>query len=46
MAFLRNCWYAAAWSYEIGRSLFARTVLDEPLVVATATGTVVAPPPR
>jgi phenylpropionate dioxygenase-like ring-hydroxylating dioxygenase large terminal subunit len=38
MAFLRNCWYAAAWSHEIGRSLFARTILGEPLVFYRTEG--------
>jgi vanillate O-demethylase monooxygenase subunit len=30
--FLRNYWYAAAWSNDIGRELFARTILGEPIV--------------
>ncbi|MBL8379907.1 MAG: aromatic ring-hydroxylating dioxygenase subunit alpha [Burkholderiales bacterium] len=33
MAFLRNCWYVAAWSEELGDGLFARTILGEPLVL-------------
>jgi len=30
--FLRNQWYVAAWSREIGRSLLARRIADEPVV--------------
>ena len=30
--FLRNAWYVAAWSTEIGAAPFARTILDEPVV--------------
>lgn len=33
MTFLRNCWYAAAWSHEIGRAPFERRLLDEPLAL-------------
>ena len=29
---LRNAWYAAAWSGEIGTELLGRTLLDEPIV--------------
>src|SRR5688572_13476764 len=25
----RNCWYIAAWSHEVGRSIFARTIFGE-----------------
>lgn len=32
MAFLRNVWYPFAWSEEVGRELFARTLLGEPIV--------------
>lgn len=32
-AFVRNCWYIAAWADEIDAGPFARTVLDEPLVI-------------
>lgn len=32
MRFLRNAWYVAAWSDEIGTGLFARRLLDEPLL--------------
>jgi len=31
--FLRNGWYVVAMSQEVGRSLFSRRVLDEPLVM-------------
>ena len=31
--YLRNAWYAAAWSDEIGREPLARTFLDEPVVL-------------
>jgi phenylpropionate dioxygenase-like ring-hydroxylating dioxygenase large terminal subunit len=30
--FVRNAWYVAAWSAEVGRSPFARTMLNQPLV--------------
>ena len=30
--YLQNCWYAAAWSREVGRALFARTICDELIV--------------
>jgi vanillate O-demethylase monooxygenase subunit len=33
VAFLRNCWYAAAWSHEIGANLLARTILEVPMVL-------------
>jgi len=36
MGFIRNTWYAAAWSGEIGRSLMARTILNEPVVMYRA----------
>jgi vanillate O-demethylase monooxygenase subunit len=29
MAFVRNAWYPAAWSHELGRALVARTLLGE-----------------
>ena len=29
MKYVRDCWYAAAWSEDIGRELFARTLLEE-----------------
>ena len=31
--FLRNQWYVAAMAGELGRSLLARTILSEPLVL-------------
>ena len=31
--FLRNSWYVAAWDSEVGREPFARTILDEPIVM-------------
>ena len=32
--FLRNCWYVIAWDHEVpADGLFARTVLNEPIVV-------------
>ena len=30
--YLRNTWYAAAWSEDLGSALLPRTLLDEPLV--------------
>lgn len=33
MRFLRNAWYVAAWRDEIGTALFARRLLDEPLLI-------------
>ena len=35
--YLRNAWYAAAWSEEIGREPLARTFLDEPVVLYRGT---------
>lgn len=32
MAFLKNVWYAFAWSEEVGRDLFTRMLLNEPIV--------------
>jgi phenylpropionate dioxygenase-like ring-hydroxylating dioxygenase large terminal subunit len=31
--YIRNTWYAAAWSREVGRSLLARTYLNEPVLL-------------
>jgi len=31
--FLRNCWYAAVWSKDLGDTPFARTFLNEPVVL-------------
>lgn len=33
MSFLRNAWYCAAWSKEVGRTPLARTLLNEKLVL-------------
>lgn len=43
-AFLRNTWYVAAWSHEIGpQALFARTIMRVPLLFwRDASGRVVA----
>jgi phenylpropionate dioxygenase-like ring-hydroxylating dioxygenase large terminal subunit len=42
--FLKNCWYVAAWSHEIGETnLLARRILGEPLVLfRLENGTVTA----
>jgi phenylpropionate dioxygenase-like ring-hydroxylating dioxygenase large terminal subunit len=32
MAYLRNAWYVAGWSDEIGENLFSRTLLNEKIV--------------
>lgn len=41
--FVRNAWYAAASSEEVGQGLLARTLLDEPLVLCrTGAGEPVA----
>jgi phenylpropionate dioxygenase-like ring-hydroxylating dioxygenase large terminal subunit len=31
--FIRNAWYVAAWSHEVGRALFKRRILNEPIVL-------------
>ena len=32
--FLKNCWYVAAWDYElVDRKLMPRTILEQPLVI-------------
>ena len=31
--FLRNCWYVAAWSHEVGQEPLGRTLLNEPVVL-------------
>ena len=37
--FLRNCWYVIAWDHEVpADGLFARTVLNEPIVVFRTAG--------
>ena len=41
--FLKDCWYVAAWSSEIGEEPLARTLLEEPVVLyRTREGTAVA----
>jgi phenylpropionate dioxygenase-like ring-hydroxylating dioxygenase large terminal subunit len=43
MDFLRNTWYPAAWSEEVKRALFMRTILAEPvLMYRKEDGTAVA----
>lgn len=43
MSYLLNSWYVAAWSSEVTQSLFARTLLDVPvLLYRQADGTLVA----
>jgi len=32
MKFVRNTWYGAAWSEDIGRTLLPRTLLNEAIV--------------
>jgi vanillate O-demethylase monooxygenase subunit len=42
-ALIRNAWYVAAYSREVGRALFARTILGAPIVMyRTAAGSPVA----
>jgi phenylpropionate dioxygenase-like ring-hydroxylating dioxygenase large terminal subunit len=42
-SFVRNQWYVAAYGHEIGRTLFGRTILGEPIVFyRTGSGEVVA----
>ncbi|WP_432260494.1 Rieske 2Fe-2S domain-containing protein [Cupriavidus sp. TMH.W2] len=31
--FVRNAWYVAAWSHEVGRQLLARTILGDPVLL-------------
>jgi vanillate O-demethylase monooxygenase subunit len=33
MSYVRNAWYPLAWSHELGRTLLARTFMDEPVVL-------------
>jgi len=41
--FLRNCWYVVAWDNEVGREPFARTILNQPVVLyRTQSGEAVA----
>src|ERR1700730_1637942 len=43
MSFVNNAWYTAAWSFEVGRDLLARTFLNQPVVMFRQyDGTVVA----
>lgn len=30
--FLKNAWYAAAWSYEVKKELFERTIIGESIL--------------
>ena len=42
-SFIRNAWYVAAWSKEVGRSYLTRRILNEPvLMYRKQDGTVVA----
>jgi len=36
--FLRNCWYVAAWSAEVGRTPLARTLLGRPVMLYRTEG--------
>ncbi len=38
MEALRNTWYAAAWSGELGEKLFKRVILEEPIVFYRGSG--------
>lgn len=41
--YLYNAWYVAAWAHEIGRSLFPRVILEQPVVLyRTQAGEAVA----
>jgi len=33
MPYLRNAWYAACWAHELGDVPFARTILEQPIVL-------------
>jgi len=35
--FVRNCWYVAAWDYELEERPIARTIISEPLVLYRAS---------
>lgn len=37
-AYLRNCWYQAAWSSEVGDKPLPRTLLDMPVVLFRSAG--------
>ena len=32
-AYLTNAWYVAAWSNEVGRQLFTRTIMEQPILL-------------
>src|SRR5882757_10548608 len=32
-AYLKNAWYTAAWSNEVGRSLFRRVIMDQEILL-------------
>src|SRR3546814_7655879 len=38
MEYLRNTWYAVAWSDEIGDQPFGRKVIEDPLVIYRTAG--------
>ncbi len=38
MTFLRDAWYVAAFDYEVGRDLLARTLLGDPVVLYRTEG--------
>ncbi len=40
--FLQNAWYVAAWETEIGDTPFARTILNEPVVLYRSAGGIIA----
>jgi phenylpropionate dioxygenase-like ring-hydroxylating dioxygenase large terminal subunit len=35
--YLQNAWYVAAWSDEVGRTLFSRTILEQPVLLYRKT---------
>jgi phenylpropionate dioxygenase-like ring-hydroxylating dioxygenase large terminal subunit len=42
MTYVRNCWYVAAWSSDLGGDLFAITILGDPLVIYRTPGGIAA----
>jgi vanillate O-demethylase monooxygenase subunit len=40
MRYLRNAWYAAVWSHELGDAPVARTIHDQPIVLYREAGSV------
>jgi phenylpropionate dioxygenase-like ring-hydroxylating dioxygenase large terminal subunit len=32
MPFLKNAWYAAAWSHEVSRTLLKRVIMEEAIL--------------